>query len=72
MDDNGMIKTVYDNMVDIIADEGKELYRASDGLRAKRVTRPVESEEWVEIDDGEEMPNEYEAALTEIESTLNG
>lgn len=70
MDDNGMIKTVYDNMVDIVSDEGKELYRASDGLRAKRVTRPVDSEEWTEIDEGAEMPNEYEAALSEVLEAL--
>lgn len=72
MDDNGMIKTVYDNMVDAIADEGKELYRASDGLRAKRITRPIDAEAWIEIDEGAEMPNEYEAAFAEIESALNG
>ena len=45
-----MIKTVYDNMVDIFADDGKDLLRKSDGLRAKRITCPLgEEDQWVEV-----------------------
>lgn len=67
-----MIRNVTETYVDLIADDGKELYRASDGLRAKRVTRPVNAEVWIEIDEGAEMPGEYESAFAEIESALNG
>lgn len=65
-----MTRTVNGNSVDITADEGKELYRASDGLRGKHVTRPIDSEEWIEIDEGAEMPNEYESALAEVIEAL--
>ena len=65
-----MKRTVNTIDIDIEADEGKELYRASDGMRAKRVTRPIDSEEWIEIDEGAEMPSEAESAFARIEDAL--
>ena len=76
-----MIKTVYDNMVDIVADDGKELVCVVDGvqLRAKHVSRPLNAPEWVEVDEippevlasAPQAGNEYEAALNAIEEALN-
>ena len=38
--------------VNIIADEGKDLFRSTDKLRAKRVSTPIgEETDWIEIDE---------------------
>ena len=66
-----MRKDTYETQVDIFPADGKELYRALDGLRACRVTCPLADEvNWVEIDIDAEMPNEYEAALAEVIGAL--
>lgn len=68
-----MKRTDYPNMIDLVADEGKELVKVEDGaeLRTNRVSCPIGKEgEWTEIEAGAEMPNEYEAALIEIVEAL--
>lgn len=43
----------YEHMVDLFADEGKDLVLVSDGneMRAKRVSIPVGGQMWDEVDE---------------------
>ena len=68
-----MKRTDYPSMIDLVADEGKELVKVEDGIemRTNRVSCPIGKErEWAEIEAGAVVPNEYESAPIEIVEAL--